>query len=303
MSFRSGIGGQLGVGQETTWGTRVAPDHWYEPDSEALKNNIARIEGKGLRLNNRMLRTDRWAPGKKGVSGTIDFEVLTKSFGLWFKHMLGVSDGGVASGSGKKFTYTVGDPYGLGLSVQVGRPGTSAAVSIFDYIGCKVESWTLSNTTEDNLMLQVSLDGKDEILNGNALATPSYPSNARLFSFFEGNLSFSGAPAADIGQWSLQNNNGIKTDRYYIQGTGGTKKEQIVNALMAPTGSMEADFADTTLYGYYLNGTLADMTLTYTSATTYDTGLPFKIVVIFRNCRFDGETPSLQGPEIGRAHV
>ena len=59
MALNSGLAAQFGVAEETTWGTAATPDRFYEFVSEGIKNDLARIESKGLRSQNRVLRSDR----------------------------------------------------------------------------------------------------------------------------------------------------------------------------------------------------------------------------------------------------
>lgn len=295
MAIRSGIAGQLGVAAETTWGTYQAPDHWYEPDSENINLTINRVEGKGLRQNNRLVRSDRWAAGRREVKGDMTFEVLNKSFGLLFKHMLGAANI-VADGAGFHHTYTVGDPFGLGLTVQIGRPDASGTVRPFSYTGCKVDSWDLSNAVDQTLMLKVTVDGQDETTS-QTLAAPSYPATTELFYFTEGSITVGGSSAYNIKQWNCTNSVGIKTDRYFINGTG-RKLEQYINAWMQPSGALTAEFTDLTGYTLYTAGTLADIVLTYQTVTTYDTAKPYKCVITLKNARFDGDTPNLTGPDV-----
>jgi hypothetical protein len=295
VAIRSGIAGQLGIAAETTWGTYAVADHWYEPDNESLNLNKARIEGKGLRANNRVLRSDRWASGKIDVSGDVQLAVLNKSFGLWFKHMLGASLI-TADGAGWKHTSTFGDPYGLGLTVQVGRPDGSGTVRPFSYTGCKVQQWDLSNAVDGTLDLKVTLDGQQETT-AQTLAAASYAATTELFYFTQGAITVGGSSSYNIKQWNLSNQTGIKQDRYFINGLG-TKSEQIINAWAQPSGALTAEFTDLTGYNLYVNGTVSALSFTYQTVTTYDTAKPYKIVITVPACRFDGTTPKLGGPDI-----
>lgn len=295
MAIRSGIAGQLGIAAETTWGTYAAPDHFYEPESETLKKTIGRIESKGLRANNRVLRSDRWGSGKVDVGGDVTLEVLNKGFGLWFRHMLGGANI-VADGAGFHHTYTFGDPYGLGLTCQVGRPDASGTVRAFSYTGCKIASWELSNAVDGILMLKPTLDGQQEVTN-QTLASASYPATTELFYFTEGAITVGGSSSYNIKSWSLKNAVGIKQDRYFINGSG-LKSEQIINAWAQPTGTLDAEFTDLTGYNLFINGTVSQLVMTYQTVTTYDAGKPYKVVITVPACRFDGDTPNLGGPDI-----
>jgi hypothetical protein len=296
MAYRSGIGGSLGIGQETTWGTQAAADHWLEFDSESMKNNIDRIDSKGMRVNQRLVRTDRWAPGKKGITGDIEYDVITKGSGLMFKHMLGVVNTTPVSG-GQKHTFTIGDPFGLGLSVHVNRPDTGGGLRSFHYAGCKVNGWELSNSTDTNLKCKVTLDGVTEVVDGTP-GSPTYPVGGAVYSFFQGAITVGGAGTYNIHDWTCTADMGIKTDRYFISGTGGTKKEQIVNALMSLGGTLSTEFTDLTGYNLFLNGTLADVVLTYDTLIVLGTATTYKTVITMKNARFDGDTPNIGSPDV-----
>ena len=81
MSTASGIAGSFGYGADTTWGTYKAPDHFVEVVSESLKLQIDRIESKGIRASNRVLRSDRWVANKKGISALS----LSRMLGIGYK--------------------------------------------------------------------------------------------------------------------------------------------------------------------------------------------------------------------------
>lgn len=299
MAIRSGIAGQLGAATETTFGTFAAPSgtNWFEPVSESLVLSIDRIESKGLRQNARVLRTDRWSPGKRGVAGDIQMEVLSAGMGFWFRHMLGNATA-LADGAGFHNTYTLGDPYGTSFSVQVGRPDTGGTIRAFSYSGCKVVNWDLSNAVDQVLDLKVGIDGRDESTS-QALGTPSFPAPAggtELFYFTEGVITVGGA-SYNIHDWSLSGAMNQKTDRYFINGSG-LKNEQIINAYSDLGGTVNAEFTDLTGYTLFTGGTLADIVLTYTGLKTYDSGKFNRVVITAKNCRFDGTTPNLNGMDV-----
>lgn len=300
MGHRTGLDAQLAIGEETTWGTRATPARFLEFVSEGLKNDLSRVESKALRATQSVLRTDRWKRGTKNVSGSAEFEVANKGFGLLFKHMLG-SAAEAASGTGWKRTYTVGDLFGKGLTIQVGRPGVGGTVHPFDYLGCKIPSWELSNAVNDLLSLKVDYDGREEKTD-QSLEAASYPASQELFVFTEGAVTIGGT-SYPVDSWSLSGTNGLKADRFKIDGNDGKKSEQLINQMREFTGQFGLDFIDLTNYNRFVNGTLATVVLTYTTVSTYDTGLPFKLVITIQNARFDGETPNVSGPDVVAASL
>lgn len=126
MAIPSGLSAQLGVAEETVYGTPVTVTRFYEFTEETLDCQIDRIESAGLRSGVRVQRSDRWVPGKKAVAGDVTMELGDRSFGLWLKHMMGgvVSeqpDAGTAP-TVWLHTFTPGD-LPVGLTCQVGRTG------------------------------------------------------------------------------------------------------------------------------------------------------------------------------------
>jgi hypothetical protein len=208
MAIRSGIAGQVGIAAETTWGTYQAPDHWIEPTSESLKYNISRLDSRGLRANDRFMRSDRWITNRFDGGGDLEFEVRNKGMGLIFKHMLGTS-AITADGAGFRHKYTPGDPFGLGLTVQVGRPDTGGTVRAFSYTGCKIISWELSNSVDNFLALRAGFDGKQELTN-QTLGVASYPTNVQSFSFLNGSITVGGSSSYNITSWTLSNTIGTE---------------------------------------------------------------------------------------------
>ena len=97
-----------------------------------------------------MLRTDRWAAGQKRVEGTVSFEAPSKGLGLWVKHALGAVSITTPSGAtnSRLHTHTLGDPYGLGLTVQVGRPDTSGTVQLV-YVAAAVVAGVAASLSRD----------------------------------------------------------------------------------------------------------------------------------------------------------
>src|SRR5690242_20276050 len=88
MAGRAGIAAQFGIAAETTWGTRAAPDHFYEFVKEGLKLDQDWIKSKAL-TTRRVQRSNRTVRNKKGADGDVSLEHANKGMGLLWKHMLG----------------------------------------------------------------------------------------------------------------------------------------------------------------------------------------------------------------------
>jgi hypothetical protein len=298
MPTASGIAAQLGYAAETTWGSYKVPDHWVEVVSESFALNVQRIEGKGMRASNRVQRSDRWVSNKKGVTGSVQFEVASKGFGLWIKHCLGAVTTTTPGGGTNSKTHTgkVGDPFGLGLTVQVGRPDNAGVVQPFSYMGCKITDWEIANTVDNFVTLSSTLDGQDEST-VTGLASASYASADELLSFVGGALTIAGSQVATVHDISIKGTNALKTDRYGIR-TSTLKKEPIQNGLIAISGSLTSEFESLTAYNRYVNGTQASVVATWTGATLLEGSIFPSLVCTMPVCRFDGTTPNLSGQDM-----
>lgn len=298
MSTASGIAGQFGYAAETTWGTYKAPDHFVEVVSESLALQIERIASAGIRASSRVARSDRWVANKKGVTGQLSFEVASKGFGLWLKHMLGAQSSGTASGgtNAKKYTSTIGDPFGLGLTVQVGRPDDTGTVQPFSYKGCKITDWELSNSVDGLLMLASTLDGQDEDT-AQSLAAASYPSSSELLSFVGGSVTIAGSSVATVHDIKITGKNALKTDRYGLR-TSTLKKEPIANGFVEVSGEITTEFESLTAYNRFVNGTQVAVVADWLGQTALEGSIFAELKATMPVCRFDGTTPNLNGHDM-----
>lgn len=292
MAIPSGLAAQLGIEEETTYGTAVTVTRFYEFNSESMKQDIERMQSSGLRAGTRVQRSDRWEAGVIDVSGSVEMELHAKSMGVWFDHMLdGTPDTANPEGTTQTHTYEPGDLPAGGLTLQVGKPGTAGVVHPFTYTGIRVVDWELSAAVGEIGKLALTLVGQAET-DGIALASASYPASDHLLTFAGATLSIGGA-AVNVRSASLKGTNGLKTDRRAL----GTQAiiEPSETQMREYGGTLDAYFEDLTAYSRFVDGTEAALVLSFLgqSASTNHT---FGIVAT-ANVRFDGETPDVSGPD------
>ena len=292
MAIRSGLAAQLGIGVETTWGTAVTPTRFYEFNEESLALTIERIESAGLRAGNRVLRSDRYAVGQKAVEGSVTMDMTAENSGLLFQHALGTVTTSTLSGSAKQHLCTLSDPYSLGLTLEVGRPGNDGTVRAFTYSGCKINSFTLSNSTNELLQGEFGFVGKDETTG--SITSASYPASQELLSFAGATITLGGS-AYECKDVSIEFNSGLDAERYIL---GSQTINAPVAASMAEiTGTVTAEFKDLTAYARITGATHASLTCAWVGTAitgTYKRGITVTMPVV----RFDGATPNVGGPEI-----
>jgi hypothetical protein len=298
---RSGIWGQFGLAQESVVGTAVTVTRFLEILNESVKLEYERVESAALRSGSRVLRTDRWHPGRKTVAGEVAFEVADKGFSLVLSACLGTvpvvgtPSGGTSTRDHVTTLATSG--YGRSWTLQVGRPDTAGTVEPFTYNGCKVVEWELSNEVDGILQLATTWDGMDEAT-GTALASVSYPSSQTLLYWVGGTIAVGGT-AVDVKNITLNGNLGLDTERYSLRGSAGTLKKEHIEAAMAEFGGeVTLEFNGLADYNRFTAGTSYSLTARWDSGGTTDSGTVGYFEAYYPAVRFDGETPELSGAEI-----
>ena len=288
------------------YGTYATPTRFLEFKSEALKLQMTPTPSAALRQSNRVLRKDRWLPNKKGAAGTIDMEIASNGFGLVLAMMTGTQASATTPTNGvltRQFTFTPADLFGQSYTIQVGRPTNTGVVSPFSYQGCKVADWTITNTIDALLDLQLTIDAQDEVLT-QSYATPSYPSSQQLFSFTGAQVTIDGGNF-DTRNLSIKMTNGIKSDRYLMRGDS-RKREPILNAMAQISGTLEFEFPNTYIQQRFNSltsaGALMAVTATWTGSQIENVASPGpyynQVQITMPYCRVDGDTPTVPGPEI-----
>lgn len=296
MALYSGLSAQIGFAEEVTYGTYQAPDRFYEFLSEEVSVEIERVESEALRAGTRTLRSDRWTPGKINVEGDVELELMTKGAGLLLKHMLG----GVATDQPDdvnaplvyRHTFTP-DEVPTGLTCQVGRTSVDGVTRPFTYLGCNISEWELECSVDDPVSLSVSLLGREETT-AESLETAVYPADNQIFTFIHGSLTIDGSPL-DVKEFNLSGENGLDDDRYFLGSQ--LRKKPVQAELLNFEGEVTTEFEDLDLYNKFVQGQEAALVLTFDSGVLIEDTFNYQIVITC-NVRFDGETPTVDGPEV-----
>lgn len=280
MAYGAGIGASLGISTEDTYNTYKAPSEFTEFNSESMNYVKNAVASQGLRAGGVLPRVQRRVVTTFGASGQVTFDMSTSGIGTWLGHATGS-----VAGAG---TYVLADPYGHSFTMQVGVPLFSGTVDPKTLTGCKITDWTLSVPNAGIATFQASIDAAG-FTRGTALATPSYSSSASLFNFAGASISIGGSTVAYVTDFNLTVANTLKTDRYTL-GNAGAKREQIVNGFRSVSGTLNAEFIDTTAYAAILADTTSSIALTLTAgSTTMTVSLP--------SIKFEGDAPQVGGPE------
>ena len=285
MAIGSGIGSSLGIATETTFNTGVTVSRFYEFTSESTTYNKNVSVGMGLRAGGVLPRSQRRVVTTFDASGDIVLDLPTRGLGLLLAHATSSFPAKV----GNSFTFTLGDPYGKSFTAQVGVPQYGGTVTPKTLTGCKISSFELAVANGEIATGSFSVDAAG-FTTGTALATPSYALAGSVFNFAQGALTVAGSPVANIKSFAMTVDNTLKTDRYNL-GSAGAKSEQTNNGFRQITGTVVAEFTDTTLLTRFLADTETALSLTLTASATE------VLQITISAAKFDGEAPQVAGPE------
>jgi hypothetical protein len=299
----SGLSGQLGYVQETTYATPVTPvTRFIEFTSETLDYAKQTVDGGGIAAGR------VFAPGNAryivgvGGSGDITFNVPSKGAGFWFYNLFGQVSSVTHAGSPNAYTHTFtpkADMTNISFTMQKGVPEAgSNTVDPYTFQSCVVNSLQLTMGQNALLTAKATIDAQNVVVGTPTLATASYPSAPNYFSFANINntLTVNGSAYAGIKSFDMTLNNQLDLTRMYL-GAGGKKAQPIRGNLATATGTLTADYVDTTLTSAFLSDAEVAFVTTFTAAniaTSYNE----QITITLNGLRLNGQLPQIGGPGI-----
>lgn len=291
---------QLGVVDESVYGTPVTVTRFFEYESEGIEESYGRTESDPLRTGGfGVMRNDRFTPHFEGAAGAVQMSVMSKGFGFWLKHMLGaVATTGPAETVVYTHTGTLGDLLGDSFTCQVNRPfHPSGTNQPFTYEGGKIASWGLNNSVDGNLLLDLNMDFEN-VSTATGLATASYPTGMDNLTWAGGLISIGGTPY-DVSEIGIEFDNGLKTDRRQIR--QNTDKKEPTSSRREGTFSIKADFDSLAnrnrAAANTRAGALASLTAVWKGPTLLGSTLYPQLTVTIPQVRFDGWKGATEGTD------
>lgn len=313
MAYGSGLGGSVGWVAESTYGTYVAPTKWAEFNSEKLSLSKKIIANEGLRGGARFGRISRRVVTSREATGSLEFDVSSRGFGVLLTHMLGTTTPAatqIATTSVYRQIHTPGE-MNRSLTIQVGRPQTDGTVKPFTYLGCKIPSWELGCSVDEFLNLKVDVDARNEITS-QTLAAPTYvTATEEIFHFGQLAANIGGTVSTTTGLasvasstaitackgFSVKHSTPLATDRYFA-GASSLKATPIENGMRDVTGSITCEFASQAqLYDLMTAETTTALQFRFTGTTVVGTGVG-AFEILLPAVKFDEATPNVDGPDI-----
>lgn len=302
MALNTGLDGQIGIAEETTYGTYVAPTDFFEFNSASVTPNVETIVptslGRGV-----YRRASRRESFITGGASSVNLDLVNKGLGLWFKHMIGnvATTQPDPTNQPNHYVHTFTPLEGLKgryLTVQVGVPPTDGSIEPFTGLGARVTSWEISAAVDEAATLSTTMDLKTVDVS-QTLETPSYPSGLRTFTFLSGSLTLDGSAFGVLSSLTISGDNPANTNR---RGFGNTKFEPLANDFWSITGSFESEFENRDAYDAWVAGTeQANLIATFEiSGSEIDSGQsnPYQIIVTIPSIFYTGDAPTVDGPDV-----
>ncbi|MGW0795191.1 phage tail tube protein [Streptomyces sp. NPDC002692] len=250
MAIGSGLGAQLGIAAESSYGTYVAPTKFVEFTKEGVVLKKTTAQSAGIAAGRLLALDKRRVLTRREAQGSIDFEVTNKQMGLILQCLMGTTVTPVQQATTAAYlqTHTLASVAGKSLTIQKGVPLTTGVVTDKTFLGCKITSAEFSCEVGGMLMGSIDVDSKD-CDETQTLAAASYPSMSPFhFAQMSVKTGTYGAETAldGIRKMSCKIERPMDTERFYA-GQAGVKKEPIENDQVKISGSIESDYVATTL--------------------------------------------------------
>jgi hypothetical protein len=250
MAIGSGLGAQIGISAESTYGTFVAPTKFIEFTKESLALKKTTAQSAGIAAGRLMALSARRVLTRKEAQGTLEMEVTNKGMGLPLQTLMGTSVTPVQQAASTAYlqTHTLASVAGKSLTIQKGVPLTSGTVTDKSFVGCKITSGEFSCGVGEMLTASFEIDGKD-CDEAQTLAAASY---SAMSPFHFGQMAlktgtFGAETALDgIRKVSVKIERPQDVDRFYAN-QSALKREPIENDQVKITGTLETDYVGTAL--------------------------------------------------------
>lgn len=300
MAIGSGLGAQVGIAAESSYGTFVAPAKFIEFTKESLQLKKTTAQSAGIAAGRLIPRSSRRVVTQRQGSGSLEMEVTNKAMGVLLQSLMGttVTPAQQAATAAYLQEHLLVDTAGKSLTIQKGVPLTTGVVTDKTFLGCKVLSAEFSCEVGGMLVVSFEIDAKD-CDETQTLAVATYPEMA---PFHFGQMAvktgtYGTETALDgIRKVSLKIERPQATERFYA-GQSGLKKEPISNDQVKITGSLEGDYVSTLLDDLHTSDAATSFVWDFTGpliAATHYQRITFKVPAI----RLDDAPPTVEGFDV-----
>lgn len=295
----------VGSGKETTYGTAVTVNRWYEfTEPKPFTPDRGIKQGVGIRPGARVARSARRVQTLKQATGDITIEAFSKGLGLLLEACTGTSTSTLVSGATYQQNHNLADSL-TSHTIQFGVPNANGTIRPITFAGSVVSAFEIGGAVGDIATLKTTWDARSWTT-ATAYTTPSYPTGGNLFTvedatIFAGTytaatstaLASATTPVAGVKDFKLSVDNAIIADRFFAGASG--LKDKPLPGLRLPSVEMNVEYQDNTLWDAFEADT--DLTLVVTLSAGA-LGVGNETIQIALPClRLDGDLPE-GGPDV-----
>lgn len=305
MPHGSGLDAQLGIGNESTYGTRVAPTTFIPFESESLALTQEYIENQPLMSGVMVQPQGYHVASTRSAEGSVEMLYFDRGMGKILNLLTGSSvspatPSGATNARTQTFPIGLTSPVGKSLTIQVGRPDTTGTVRPFDYIGSKISEASIAVEAGGAATLSLNVDARDEKTD-QSLATPTYTAAAKPYGFQNWGISIGGSAAANVRSLTITIPLNMATDRYNL-GNSGIKDEPLVNAQSEIAVSATLEFRSLADHNRFRNETVVALVATATGALIEGSHY-YKTEITVPAAKQVSSNPVVAGPDLVTSDV
>ena len=270
--------------------------------SGAIKYDKAVVQGKGLRVGQRLARSSRREVVTVGGSMTHEYEAQTHGTGLLWQAMLGTGASTLVSVGLYQQVFTLGDsPTPLTVKQSVPQ-ATAATWGVFTAPGGMCKSFEIDAPNAD--LIKIKSDWDFQNVTGTTAGTlaPTYPAVGNLLTFVDTALStgtltaptttaLASAPiTVSVRSFNVKVDNSLNLSRFN-SGTGSGKKSKPIAGERKISGKFTIEYDATTYTDLILNDGALNMISTWTSGTDV-------LQIVLSDLRLEGDLPAPNAGEL-----
>lgn len=300
MAIGSGLGAQLGIAPEVTYGTYVAPTKFVEFTKESVVLKKTTAQSAGIAAGRLVPLASRRVATQREAAGSVEMEFTNKGMGLLLQSLMGTSVTPVQQEDTDAYlqSHVLADTFGKSLTIQKGVPLTTGTVTRKNFLGCKVISAEFSCEVGGMLTVSFEIDARD-CEETSVLASASYPVMS-VFHFGQMGVKFGafGSETARDGirKMSLKIERPSATDRFYAN-SSALKAEPITNGQIKISGSIERDYVATDLDDLHTSDATTSLVWEFLGPEI-DPDYPERVTFIVPAVKFDDAPPAIEGFDV-----
>jgi hypothetical protein len=295
------IDNSVGLSEETTHKTYVAPARHYEYNSESLKWTKNPKNGRGIRVGSRVARSSRRVIPTSEGSGDFTVDAMTRGMGVLWDAAFGQNTNTEVGGSGEyQQVFTFADTL-ASYTIQRGVVRADGTPDAASFLGCVCSGFELDSPNGEILTAKFMWDIAD-VTHAQSYVTPSYPTEGEVLHFGQVVAEIGGTITAPtttalasmaseitvgVRDFNLSVNSNLDNKRFNYGG-GGRKAQQIATTRQI-TGKFTAEYDQTTLRDAFLNDTDVPLLITATGANLGTNDAVLQIVLPV--ARLNGDLP------------